>query len=106
MLASEFERLAGVALRHLEQALESSGADLDIESKGDGMLEIEFANGGKLIVNRHGPAQEIWVAAKSGGFHFRWASGAWIDTRHGEELAVCVSKLIEQHSGQHVELRI
>lgn len=106
MLASEFERLAGAALRRLESALEASGADLDIESKGEGLIEIEFVGGGKLIVNRHGAAQEIWVAAKSGGFHFRWTAGAWIDTRHGEELAVCVSKLIQEHSGQHVELKI
>ncbi len=106
MLESEFERLAVFALQRLEQALEASGADLDIETKGDGLIEIEFADGGKLIVNRHSPAREIWVAAKSGGFHFRLIDGAWMDTRNGEELGACVANLIRAHSGQHVELRI
>ena len=47
------------------------------------MLEIEFADGSKIIVNRHGAAREIWVAARSGGFHFRWDGAAWRDTRDG-----------------------
>lgn len=106
MLEPEFERLAVFALQRLEQALEASGADLDIETKGDGLIEIEFADGGKLIVNRHSPAREIWVAAKSGGFHFRWTDGQWVDTRRGEELALCVANLIKEHSGQQVELKI
>ena len=40
-------------------------------SLNDGILEIDCGDGGKIIVNRHVPNREIWVAARSGGFHFR-----------------------------------
>ena len=54
----------------LDAALETSDADLDWNLK-DGVLTIECEDGSRIIVNRHVPNREIWVAAKSGGFHFR-----------------------------------
>ena len=80
---TEFDRLADSALEKIEQQLEASGVDADFELKEGGVLEIEFADGSKVIVNRHGAAREIWVAARSGGFHFRWDGAAWRDTRDG-----------------------
>ena len=56
--------------RGARRALATSDADVDW-SLNDGILEIECADGSKLIVNRHVPNREIWVAARSGGFHFR-----------------------------------
>ena len=73
---AEFATLSGVALDRIEQQLEASGADLDFDLAAGGVLEIEFADGSKIIVNRHGVAREIWVAARSGGFHFRWDGAA------------------------------
>ena len=69
----------------LDAALDASDADVDW-SLNDGILEIECGDGGKLIVNRHVPNREIWVAARTGGFHFRADDGAWRDTRSGETL--------------------
>jgi CyaY protein len=86
--------LADAALRKVEAMLEASGIDLDFALEGSGVLEIEFADGGKIVVNRHGAAQEIWVAAKSGGFHFRWDGSAWRDTRDGSELLAKLSALL------------
>ena len=65
---SVFEALAETELARIEQAFDASGVDADIEAKGDGVLEIEFSDGSKIIVNRHAAAREIWVAARSGGF--------------------------------------
>jgi CyaY protein len=67
----------------LDAAGDASDADLDW-SLNDGVLTIDCGRDGKLIVNRHVPNREIWVAAKSGGFHFRAAGGAWRDSRGGE----------------------
>ena len=106
MLESEFERVAGAALANLERALETCGVDLDLEVKGDGVLEVEFRNGSKIILNRHSAARQIWVAAKSGGFHFRWDGQAWLDTRSAEALPVLVSRLVSEQSGQQVILTI
>ncbi len=105
MTESEFEALASVALTALERAFEESAPDADVQTKGSGMLEVEFENGSKMVINRHGAAREIWVAAKSGGFHFRYDGTAWRDSRDGTELFVSVSKLASQQSGIAVALR-
>ena len=105
MTESEFETLAGAALAALESAFEANAPDADVQAKGAGMLEIEFENGSKMVINRHGAAREIWVAAKSGGFHFRYDGKAWRDTRDGSELFAAVSTLASQQAGAPVQLR-
>jgi len=100
----EFEALADAALAALERALDRAGLDVDVQSKGAGVLEIEFADGSKMIVNRHGAAREIWVAARSGGFHFRHDGQAWRDTRDGAELFVSLSRLVSAQGGAAVIL--
>ena len=100
----EFESRATAALQAIERALEASGAELDFELKEGGVLEIEFEDGSKIIVNRHGAAREIWVAARSGGFHFRWDGEAWRDTRGGAELFAALSQLVSQQLGRGVRL--
>ena len=102
---TEFERLASQALERVEAALEASGIDADFELKEGGVLEIEFADGSKIIVNRHAAAREIWVAARAGGFHFRWDGAAWCDTRGGSELFGALSKLVSAQGGEAVLLR-
>ncbi len=101
---AEFAPLSGAALDRIEQQLEASGADLDFDLAAGGVLEIEFADGSKIIVNRHAVAQEIWVAAKSGGFHFRHDGDVWRDTRDGEELMVKLSRLATAQAGEPVLL--
>lgn len=100
----EFESLATPALQAIERALEASGAEVDFELKEGGVLEIEFEDGSKIIVNRHGAAREIWVAARSGGFHFRWDGEAWRDTRDRSELFAALSKLVSEQLGRGVRL--
>jgi CyaY protein len=101
---AEFDRLADAALQKIEQQLEASGIDADFELKDGGVLEVEFADGSKVIVNRHRAAREIWVAARSGGFHFRWDGAAWRDTRDGTELFAALSRVASAQAGQRVQL--
>ena len=101
---SEFEARAAGALEAIERALEGAGVEADFELKGGGILEIEFDDGSKMIVNRHGAAREIWVAARSGGFHFRWDGTAWRDTRSGDELLAALSELLSRQLGRRVRL--
>ncbi|TXI75163.1 MAG: iron donor protein CyaY [Dechloromonas sp.] len=104
MEESEFKRLADDAMAAIEAGMEASDADLDFELAPGGILEIEFADGSKIIVNKHGVAREIWVAAKAGGFHFRWSGAAWVDTRDGSELMQKLSALASQQAGEPVNL--
>ncbi len=82
----------------LDAALESADADVDW-NLNEGILEIECGDGSKLIVNRHLPNREIWVAARAGGYHFRPADGAWRDTRSGNELAAALGALVRAQAG-------
>jgi len=101
----DFNRLADETLAMIEAALEASGADLDFELGVGGVLEIEFADDSRIIVNRHGVNKEIWVAARAGGFHFRWDGAAWRDTRDNAELIEKLSGLASQQAGEPVNLR-
>src|SRR5574343_815873 len=104
MQDSEFNTLASQTLDQIEAALAACGADLDFELAAGGILEIEFEDGSKIIINRHGVAKEIWVAARSGGFHFRWDGALWRDTRDETELFAKLSALVSQQSGEQVTL--
>ncbi|HXZ55445.1 MAG TPA: iron donor protein CyaY [Burkholderiales bacterium] len=98
MIPSEFENQADAMLEKVARAVEESGTDCDCEPKGSGVLEIQFPDGSRIIVNRHLAAQEIWVAAKSGGYHFRFDGSAWVDTRDKRELLAALSALIAEQS--------
>jgi CyaY protein len=104
MTDTEFEALAGNALAALERTIEAAGLDIDIQAKGAGVLELEFQDGSKMIINRHAAAREIWVAAKSGGFHFRHDGTAWRNTRDGAELFAALSRLVSAQAGAPVTL--
>lgn len=100
----EFEARATEALERIERAIEASGVEADAQLKEGGVLELEFEDGSRIIVNRHGAAREIWVAARSGGFHFRWDGSGWRDTRDGAELFSALSRLVSAQSGTGVIL--
>jgi CyaY protein len=104
----EFNGLADAMLQRIEQLLERCTTDIDYEVKPGGVLELEFADGSKIIVNRHSAAREIWVAAKSGGFHFRpqLEPGAcrWLGTRDGAELLDVLARCVSEQAGEPVTL--
>jgi CyaY protein len=91
-------------LEKIAQAVDETAADCDCEPKGSGVLELEFADGSRIVVNRHSAAQEIWVAAKSGGYHFRFDGSRWLDSRDRRELLAVLSDLITGQSGDAVVL--
>ena len=104
----EFTLAADAELSRIEAALETAScngpAEFDFETKPGGIIEIEFENGSKIIVNRHAAAREIWLAAKSGGFHFRPEAGRWLGTRDGEELMAALSRTVSEQAGVDVKL--
>ena len=101
MTESEFNKLADETLARIEQSLDDCDTDIDYEMNG-GVLELSFENGSKIIVNRQTAAREIWVAAKSGGYHFLWRDGAWHDTRDGMELFAALGKYASEQAGESV----
>lgn len=108
MTESEFMAMAEVTLNQIETSLEQAAAanELDIEySRFGNVLEIEFVdNGSKIIINSQTPMQEIWIAAKSGGFHYRREGHQWINTRDRSELFAALSEMVSVQSGSTLVL--
>ena len=103
MTETEFLDLADSTLNAIEAALDRLNDDnrLDVEcSRSGNVLEIEFLhNDSKVIVNSQAAMQELWVAARSGGFHYRRVGDRWIDTRDGSELFAALSQIATEQSG-------
>ena len=95
MNESEFNQLADVALARIETAIDECGVDCN---RSGNLLEVEFDNGAKIIINRHDINKEIWVAAKSGGFHYAWQNGTWINQRDGSDLYVKLHELFAEQN--------
>jgi len=102
MTESEFNELADAVFQRIEQAIDDSDTDIDYDSNGI-VLEMEFADGSKLIVNRHVPNREIWLAAKSGGFHYALENESWCSQRDGSELFAKLSELVQLGTGKHLD---
>ncbi len=93
----DFVARAEGLLSRLEFAVDRVADDLDIDVlRAGNVITLTFDNGHRIIVNSQDAAQEIWLAARSGGFHYRWndETGCWGDTRSGEDLRVVLSRLI------------
>ncbi|MEH6436440.1 iron donor protein CyaY [Massilia sp. DD77] len=108
MTETEFLALAKSTLDQIEQALDRLNDEdaIDVECKRSGnVLEIEFLdNGSKIIVNSQAPLQEMWVAARSGGFHYKRVNGEWRNTRDESELFASLSKYASEQGGAVVSL--
>ena len=99
---SAFVALTERVLAAIGEAIDAAATDLDW-SENDGVLTIE-CGGGRIIVNRHVPNRELWVAAPSGGFHFQLRDGEWRDTRSGEELRPTLQRLLSEHGAARVDI--
>lgn len=98
---SEFKNLANQALDKIEDALEhlfeTTDFDVDLERQG-GVLNIKFPNKSVVVINLQTPLHELWLAAKEGGYHFRWVGNKnnpkWVDTKTEEDFYEAVSRHI------------
>lgn len=102
---ADFHQAVVATLMRIEQAVEASGADIEFENSEE-ILTLEFANGSKIIINKQGAARQIWVAAKSGGFHYSHdaASNTWRRDQGGTELIADLNRLISEQAGVSVRL--
>lgn len=101
MSDSEYLTRAEAVLAAVERAIDDIDADIEFERSGN-VLTLEFENRTKIIVNLQPPMQEIWIAAKAGGFHFRFTDNAWRDTRNGTEFFSALSDYATQQAGETV----
>jgi CyaY protein len=104
---AEYDERARTALTAVETAadrfLEDDVIDIDASRTG-GLLELAFPGGSKVVLNPQPPLHELWLADGSGGYHFRWVAGRWID-RDGDELFDVLSECASAAAGRPLRFR-
>ena len=92
--------LAGIEAQ-VDRLLEDGVIDIDSARTG-GLLELTFPDRSKIVVNTQPPLHELWLAARSGGYHFKFVEGRWRDTRSGADFFAQLSDCATQHGGQAI----
>lgn len=100
MTESEFNDMVDETFEALETALDDVVEDIDYETAG-GLLTVRFENGTSLIFSRQPPTRQLWLAARSGGFHFAWKADDedWSDTRDGKLFRPFVVEQMREQGG-------
>ncbi len=98
MNESEFLALTDALFERIEAAIDAAGVDADTLRAGN-VLEIEFDSGDKIVVNRHAANQEVWIAARSGGYHFARQGSQWIAARDGAEFGATLCAAVRAAGG-------
>lgn len=103
MTESEFKRHLEDTLIAVEEAIDESGADIDFETEG-GVLTLRFPNRSKIIINGQPTVQQLWVAAKAGGFHFNYDDneGVWKNDTNQEEFFSFLGHLCSEQAGHFI----
>jgi len=110
----QFHQLGSNLLQSIEVALEAADdeldLDLDVERQGGNVINIRFRDKSVIVVNTQPPLHEIWVAAKSGGYHYRWAgtmaTPLWLDTKTGRELLGDLTQFASAQAGQAIKITL
>ena len=100
---ADYQRLSHAALAAIEATidhwLEDDVIDIDSQRTG-GLLELSLPGGSKIVINTQPPLQELWLAARAGGHHYRHLAGRWLDTRDGSEFFAALSQHASAQAGQ------
>jgi len=92
------ERLLARVEQLCDAINESTGADIDNQRTG-GMLTLAFRDRSQIVINLQKPLQEVWLAERSGGYHYRFDGSVWRDTKSGEEFYARLSASASAHAG-------
>lgn len=100
---AEYRRLTAAILASIEadadRWLQDDVIDIDTHRTG-GLLELTFPDRSKIVINTQPPLQELWLAAKAGGYHFRYLDGQWVDTRDGRGLLEVLNREAGAQAGR------
>lgn|SRR5690606_24830946 len=101
---SRFHDLVDAAQQAVEDIFDDSDLDVDLENSG-GVLTVRFANGSQLILSRQVPIRQLWLAARSGGFHFGYDEDGqrWVCDSSGESLGEMLARTTLEQCGEELD---
>ncbi|QLE84019.1 MULTISPECIES: iron donor protein CyaY [Shewanella] len=107
MTDSQYHQLADEMFKAIDDAIElaidEQDADIDIDASGN-VLQLEFEDQSKIVINKQEPLHQIWVATLQGGYHFSYVEGKWIDERNGGEFMPFVLESIFRQGGIKLDI--
>jgi len=99
----EYQDKAEALLARIEAGCDrlndETDADIDNQRVG-GMVTLTFANGSQIIVNLQKPLHEVWMAARAGGFHYKFDGTRWMDTKGNGEFFANLERYAGEQAGQ------
>ncbi|RXJ72678.1 iron donor protein CyaY [Veronia nyctiphanis] len=101
MNTSQYHELVDKEWLSIEEGIDESGADIDYETTGN-VMTLDFEDRSQIIINRQEPMSEIWLASRSGGFHFAYRDGQWVCTRTNVGFMDMVKQECSKHAGEDV----
>ncbi|WP_041376495.1 iron donor protein CyaY [Polaromonas naphthalenivorans] len=99
----EYQNQAESVLKAIEKACDrlNDESDVDIDNqRTGGMITLTFSNRSQIIINLQKPLQEIWMAARAGGFHYKFNGEQWTDTKDASEFFANLSRYASEQAGQ------
>ena len=103
---ADYRQITGALLSGIEVTLDrwlqDDIVDIDAQRTG-GLLELSLPGGSKIILNTQPPLHEVWLAAKAGGYHYKWDGACWRNTRDGSELLAALSRHASAQAGQALQ---
>lgn len=102
----EYLRRADACLRRVVEWLEEFDPDELDYREADGVVTLEFADGGRFVLNRQGAASQMWFAAGARAWHYDWSEerGSWVDDRDGHDLFERISGTVSEKLGRTVSV--
>ncbi|WP_339415123.1 MULTISPECIES: iron donor protein CyaY [unclassified Pseudomonas] len=101
---ARFHDLVDSTQEKLEDIFDDSGLDVDLENSA-GVLTVKFENGTQLIFSRQEPLRQLWLAARSGGFHFDFneEDNNWQCDSSDELLSEMLARLVLEQAGADLD---
>lgn len=93
------ERLLAAVEISSDRLNDDTDADIDNQRVG-GMVTLTFANRSQIVINLQKPLHEVWLAARCGGFHYKFDADRWMDTKGQGEFWESLSRYASEQSGQ------
>lgn len=105
MNETQFIEASETLMQAVEDAVDQAGIDVEASRSGN-VLTLEADNGEQVVINRHTPTSQMWVASRKGGLHFELQDGVWVNTRGGQTFWQAVNEALTFVCHEPIALKV
>ena len=105
MAQESFDQRIDNTLLAIEEAIDDEGLDIDYDTIA-GILTLTFPDDSKVIINRQSATGQLWIAARSGGFHLDWQDDDWFCASENQDVTSLLNQICSDQLGEEVTLTL